>query len=539
MSDIASVQSTHLHNFCVSGRHYLVNASTGQAFSIDEKTDQPFNAAVSSDDLQRFGHLDAVDDDAFEPDRPPTGIGSVLLNVTHHCNLACAYCIMAMPDLQQAYHDEKQSLNETTGKACIDFLAEAGYRDVVSVTFFGGEPLLKYDLIKTLVEYAEAKYPDRFSYQLITNGCLMRPEMYDFFRTHRFSFLWSLDGEPQVHDRLRRFKKAGNESVFERSFAALQALRAACPECKVGVNVTYFKQTLELPSALRFFHGHGIDSIRMDRGLVPRESPHAVGVKETKLVKSQLSQVAEEYLTMLLRGEVFSLNPFVNYMRVISKRLPRSRACNSGLDYVTIAATGDIYSCYKLLGLEDCRLGDVTSGYSRDTSLQLWERLHVAKRPGCSGCWARFICAGGCAADNHHLNDSYVAPARENCLIFLHAIELSIHIYFSLLEAAPQTLKILLADEHLLDEDRPLRRDDILHGDGNGKVVNDETGGTYQLNDTAAQIHALCDGSHSLADIASQIAERYDIPPGLALLDCREQLFRMAKTGLVTIPAEP
>ncbi len=537
MNERATVSSPHLRDFCVSGRHYLVNGSTGQAFEVDDGDARQSKSAISFGDLRQFGHLDAADSRSLDANPPPTGIGSVLLNVTHHCNLACAYCIMAMPDLQLAYRDEKGSLNESTGKASIDFLAKAGYRDVVSLTFFGGEPLLKFDLIKKLVEYAESEYPGRFSYQLITNGCLMRPEMYDFFRTYRFSLLWSLDGEPEVHDRLRRFKKSGDGSVFAQSFAALQDFRAACPECPVGVNVTYFKQTVELPAALHFFHSHGIEAIRMDRGLVPRDSPHAVGVEETARVKAQLSQVAEEYLDMLLRGEVFSLNPFVNYMRIISKRLPRSRACNSGLDYVTIAATGDIYSCYKLLGLADCRLGDVYQGYERETSMRLWERLDVAERPGCSSCWARFICAGGCAADNRHLNNSYVAPARENCLIFLHAIELSIHIYFSLLERAPQTLKTLLADEHLLDEDRPLRRGDFGRADNDGNFINKETGAVYQLNEAAARIYALCDGEHSLADIASAVAEDYDIPLGLALLDCREQIFRMAKTGLVTVPA--
>ncbi|NJL07320.1 MAG: SPASM domain-containing protein [Methylacidiphilales bacterium] len=535
-SSCLAAQSGHLHAFSVSGRDYLVNASTGQTFALDTETD-PNRTCV--DDLHAFGHLDAIDapeDGAPDEALPPTGIGSVLLNVTHHCNLACAYCVMAMPDLQHAYRDEKQSLSEGTGRTCIDFLAQAGYRDGVSITFFGGEPLLKFDLIERLVGYAEATYPDRFRYQLITNGCLMRPPMYDFFRRHRFSFLWSLDGEPEVHDRLRRFKK-DEGSVFADSFAALQAFRAACPECPVGVNITYFRQTLDLPAAVRFFRRHGIQAIRMDRGLVPRESPHAVGPGEAAQVKAQLTEVAGDYLAALLRGEVFSLNPFVNYMRVISKRLPRSRSCNAGLDYVTIAATGEIYSCYKLLGLDDCRLGDVAEGYSREASLQLWDRLNVSRRPGCSACWARFICAGGCAADNRHLNGSYAEPTRENCAIALHAIELAVHLYFALLDTAPETLKTLLGAEHLAADDCPVRCDDEVRTRSDGLVENVETGASYQLNEPAALILSLCDGTHALDDIATRLADQYGIPKTLAAMDCREQLFRMAKAGLIAVPA--
>lgn len=210
----ADPDSLHLHTFSVGGLTYLVNASTGQAFATDRSDGPVAGVGVRLDDLCAFGHLDSVDIGALDTTPAPTGIGSVLLNVTHHCNLACAYCIMSMPDVRHAYQDEKQSLNAATGRACIDLLADIGDRDVVSLTFFGGEPLLKYDLIVHLVDYAEATYPHRFSWQLITNGCLMRPDMYDFFRKHHFSFLWSLDGEPEVHDRLRRFKKAGEGSVF-------------------------------------------------------------------------------------------------------------------------------------------------------------------------------------------------------------------------------------------------------------------------------------------------------------------------------------
>jgi uncharacterized protein len=459
------------------------------------------------------------------------------LNVTHHCNLACAYCIMAMPDIRASYQDETQSLTAATGRAAIDVLAKSGYSDSVHITFFGGEPLLKVDVIRSIVEHAKDKYPGRFKYALITNGCLMRPELYDFFREHDFSFLWSLDGEPQVHDRLRRFKSGGNASVFSRSFAALQALREAWPDCRVGVNITYLKQTLELPAAVRFFRRHGISSIRMDRGLLPRESPYAIGIEEVGVVNTQLTQVADEYLAMLSAGDVFVLNPFVNYMRVISKRLPRYRACNSGLDYVTVSATGDIYSCYKLLGFADCKLGDVDRGISNGSAAVLWERLNANRRPGCRGCWARLICAGGCAADNRHLNGSYLLPAEENCLIFRHAIELSVHLYFSLLDRAPAALKAILGDAHIADEDCPGRLGDVRVRAGR-ELTNTRIGGTYRLNAAAAWVFSQIDGSRSFAGLAQSFAERHGVPPPLARLDCRRQLFQLARNGLIDLPAE-
>jgi uncharacterized protein len=527
----------HLYSFEQSGSFYLINATTGQVFPVSDQGRESCCAGITTKNLLHQGYLDPTDEYREEDDSPPTGIGSVLLNVTHHCNLACSYCIMAMPELKHSYQEERMSLTTETGEACIDFLAEEGYQDQISLTFFGGEPLLKFDLIRHIVEYAESRHPGRFNYQMITNGCLMKPEMHTFFRDHNFSFLWSLDGEAEVHDRLRKFK-TDDESVFASSFAALQELRNAWPECEIGVNVTYFKQTLELPATMRYFRDQGIDKIRMDRGLVPRESPYAVGLRDTEKVNRLLSEMADEFLSRLLQSDIYTLNPFVNYMRVISKRLPRFRSCNSGLDYVTISATGEIYSCYKLLGVSDCRLGDVRTGFTQELPRKAWDRLHVAKRPFCNSCWARFICAGGCAADNRHLNNSYFDPARENCSIFLHAIELSIHIYFSLLKSAPNVLKQLLNDEFIHATDHPLRRDDILLMDEDGRVENSNTGGVYQLNDTSLHILSRCDGQHSMSDIAHELSARYGLQTELAMFDVTEQLFQLAKAGLIQIPSE-
>lgn len=531
MSNKVSLDAPHLHFFEIRGQKYCCNATSGHTFHLSGSSGDP-GPGVTVSDLGRFGLLDAIGIEALDADPPPTSLGSVLLNVTHKCNLACAYCIMGMPDLRQSYQQSPVSMTPETGRACIDFLVGQGYGDQVSLTFFGGEPLLEFDVIRGVVEYAETISPGRFRYQLITNGCLMRAEMYPFFREHGFSFLWSLDGERATHDRLRRFK-TGNQSVFSRSFTALQALREAWPECRFGINVTYFKQTLDLPAALRFFRGCGVEAIRMDRGLVPRDSPYAVDVHDAAKVAEMLSEMAEDYLSMLLGGEMFILNPFVNYMRIISKRIPRFRACNSGLDYVTISATGEVYPCYKLLGVEGCRLGDVESGFSREISLKKWDDMRLSKRIGCATCWARFICAGGCVADNRHLNDSYAVPVRENCVIFLRAIELSVHIFFTLMHSAPDTLAALLGDDHVSDAQRPRRREGMLRDVGGGHVGNAETGGVFRLNETAGEVFAMYDGNHSMAEISTHLAARYGLPPGLAELDCREQFFRMSRAGLL------
>lgn len=519
---ISSAAWSLLHNLQQYGRL----EGEGAAFSAEEIAP----AFQELAELVEVGHLCGPEPHAPSDDFPPTGLSSVLLNLTHRCNLACRYCIMAMPKLRQDYQRGISSMTEATAYQAIDFIRPHSVPGL-TLTFFGGEPLLEFARMKRVVEYAESAYPNWFDYQIITNGTLLKPEMIDFFKKYEFSFLFSLDGHEEAHDRLRVYKRGGG-SVFRDAFGNLQQLRQAYPDCRCKVNSTYFKPTLDLFESLKFFVEAGIPHLRFDRGLVHQESPYAVTMKEISQVKRQFDDMARYYLEGLLAGGVYLLDPFILFMKRISKKVRRYRVCNTGVDYITIAANGDIYSCYKLLGLEEQRLGHVQEGFSPTAAWKIWTR-HVLQRPGCSDCWARFYCGGGCIADNYHLKGDFFEPLEENCEILQHLIKLSLWLYFELEEAVAGTLKQLLGDDYLLREEVPRRIPENYEEVAPGSVRSNLFDSLYELNPVAQHIFQLCDGRHTIEAIARAMKEAYGISHSLALNDVRTQVFRLMSAGLV------
>ena len=483
-------------------------------------------------ELVETGSLGGPEPEAGESATCPTGVLSVLLNITHNCNLACGYCIMEMPALESGYHAPRRSMEAATAFQTVDFIRTVSLPDTV-LTFFGGEPLLEFPTIQQVVEYAEAHYPGWFQYQLITNGTLLKPEMFDFIKQHDIRLLFSIDGPQELHDRLRVYK-AGGRSVFADAFANLQSFRDAFPDSGYQLNITYLKPTMDLFASLNYFLAEGIPHARFDRGLVPQESPYAVTMAEIPYVKGQFTQMAQHYLEQLLAGRVSVLDPFVLFMRRIAKRSQRYRVCNLGMDTLIIAYNGDIYSCYKLLGIESLRLGNVWEGFSSDGRQDLWNHT-VLQRPRCRNCWAKFLCGGGCISDNYHLKGDFFDPVEENCAIMRHNIRLSLWLYYELAERQPSILKELLGEDYLLFEDVPLQVADNLEVLEPGMVRNRHSGGIYQLNAAAGEIFARCDGRHTIAQLATFLQDTYGISATLAQEDVRTQVMRLMAAGLVSI----
>ncbi|MBM9535999.1 PqqD family peptide modification chaperone [Desulfobulbus alkaliphilus] len=525
-TNTAEISSDQGYRFTVLGDDFILNPATGQAFPVSGP------CGVQPSELADLGFLRVPDLETTDQDFAPTQLGSVLFNLTHDCNLACVYCIMGLSGLREHYILGNKAMDEATGKQAIDLLASRNFEHV-SLTFFGGEPLLEFALLRALVEYAEDRHPARFSFQLITNATLLRPSMFSFFKRHNFSFLISLDGDKKSHDQLRCFKNNA-ESVFDQAFTNYLALREALPQAEIGINVTFFRQNLDLAETVRFFRSRNVSKIRMDRGLVPTDGQYAVTLKHADKLRSELVTLARDYHDFLMAGDIFVLNPFVNYMRVLAKRLPRYRACNSGIDYITIASNGDVYPCYKLLGVQRCRMGDVATGYDDGYAREMWEH-NVLTRSECSGCFARTICAGGCVADNYHINADFYAPARENCFIFRQAIRLSIWLFFSLECKAPHVLKKLFGWEYLLGDEKPKSGPISVEETQGGYCLRPGNGGVYFINSTARLLFDLCDGSTSVESMSAILSERWGISHRLARMDVTEQLMRLHKAGCVDL----
>lgn len=453
-------------------------------------------------------------------DHCPTGLISVLFNLTHQCNLACKYCIMAMPELKQGYQESQATMNVDLVRETVDYIYRAGLPGM-NVTFYGGEPLLKFDLLQEAVEYAEQKYPGFFVYNVITNATLLTAKMAAFFQKHRVRFLFSVDGDKAANDRLRVFKNS-DDSVYDRAWGNIQQLLGQLPELEYKVNVTYFRPTLDLERAFVSLLAQGVPETRFERGLAPANSPYFVRQEDVERIKEAFSAIAEQYLEHLIAGGSHVVDNFVVLLRKISRQTPRLRGCNMGIDYVTIAADGRVYPCHKLVGHEDFCMGDVRSGTNNERYREFWQHS-VVQRDSCSACEVRFLCGGFCICDNYFHNHDFFAPTRENCAIIKHNIKLALRLFTELEQRAPLALKRLLGADYLLETEVPVMSQFLQRPDER-MVRQMETGGEYELNLTAVYILNQCDGKKTVGMIADNLAEAGNISKELVLADVRQQL---------------
>ncbi len=552
MVDAQSLDSLYL--FKIFGRRLLIDRPSGFPRRVsdcawellcnsrlDEQQHEARNffseveLAEAREELEektRFGML-ACSSSALSDDLKPSGVFSALINLTHHCNMACRYCLMGLESLEEGYRGSEEVMTELTAIRTLEFLHNVGVSSPISLTFFGGEPLLEFRLMEKVVSHAETHYPKRFLFSIITNGTLLTDEIINFIKEHQIGLVFSIDGNRASNDSLRVFK-SGKESVFEKAFGNLEQLKKRVPDAKYKVNVTYFKQTLNLAESFRFFLDQGITQTRYERGLTDENSPYAIDASEIKIVKEQFSEMAKIYRDFLVDGNFHMQDNFLIFMSKLSNGIQRYHGCNMGIDYVTIASNGDVYPCHKLIGLSGAGIGNIASGLENSRYDQLWSRS-VLSRAVCEKCWARFVCGGGCSSDNYHYNNDFLKPVAKSCEIIKHLIKLSCWLLAELEDQAPAMLKRLLGADYLSENDTMQRCDDWLNYEkGEKHLRNLKTSGEYRLNETAMEIFDACDGQNNIRDIVRKQMALYGIPKDVALQDVKDILFRMGRNGLVS-----
>ena len=539
-SVVLEVVAAGLYSFSLDGEGVLFDGRTGftvpvspalWAFLDDGRTGtdphaaarsiHPARAASLLREIRRWQQIGLLQSGPVDPleAEPPTGILSALLNVTHRCNLACAYCLMGHPALREGYGDRADTMSPDTARRAVDYLARHGVSEV-NLCFFGGEPLLAFPLIEETVSYADATYPGRFRYAMITNGTTMNDRVMEFLGRHRVGMMFSIDGHPGANDLLRKYR-GRDRSVFASAFAHYQALTRHCPDLPCKINVTYFHPTLDLARSLRFLLDQGVRHLRFERGLAAAGGPMALTLDDIETVQTELTLMAGEYLDRLLGGSEVVIDNFVIFMKKLSDRLPRGRGCNLGIDYVSVAPTGEVYACHKLIGMAEGSLGTLEQDHDPGRWREVWDQ-DVDHRPMCRTCWARYVCGGYCATDNLHATGEATCPQPDPCAIIRKTVELSAWLCARLERERPAALKKILGPSYVALRDRPRRAPDATRH--------------FAMNASAGALWDDCDGQRSVAELARRFGERYGLGSAQARLVVRETLARLRREGLVDAP---
>ncbi|MBQ7901242.1 MAG: thioether cross-link-forming SCIFF peptide maturase [Clostridia bacterium] len=368
--------------------------------------------------------------DTFEPmagvlkEKTAGVVKALCLHIAHTCNLNCSYCFAS----QGKYNGDRAVMSFETGKRALDFLIEnSGSRHNLEVDFFGGEPLMNWEVVKQLVEYArsiEKQHNKNFRFTLTTNGVLVDDEVIEFANREMSNVVLSLDGRKEIHDRYRvdyagcgswekivpKFQKfvkeRGNKDYYMRG-----TFTHANPDFLEDI-----KQMLDL----------GFTELSMEPVVCAPGDPSELTEEDLPIIFDQYEKLAQLMLERKAEGRPFT---FYHYMIDLSGGpciYKRISGCGSGTEYMAVTPWGDLYPCHQFVGDEKFRLGDIWNGVDNHEIQNEFASCNVYQRTECRDCWARLYCSGGCAANAYHSTGSVKGIYKYGCELFRKRMECAI-----------------------------------------------------------------------------------------------------------------
>lgn len=373
--------------------------------------------------------------DVFEPiagqlKQKTAGVVKALcLHIAHTCNLNCSYCFAS----QGKYHGERALMSFETGKRALDFLVEnSGGRTNLEVDFFGGEPLMNFDVVKQLVAYArsiEKQAGKKFRFTLTTNGVLIDDDVIDFANKEMSNVVLSLDGRKEVHDRFR-VDYAGKGS-WEKIVPKFQKLVQARGGANYYMRGTFTHHNPDFLKDIQTMLDLGFNELSMEPVVCAKGDPSELTEDDLPIVLDQYEKLAELMMKRDAEGKPFT---FYHYMidlaggPCIYKRIS---GCGSGTEYMAVTPWGDLYPCHQFVGDEKFKLGDIYNGVSNTAIQNEFMQCNVYAHPECRDCWARLYCSGGCAANAYHSTGSITGVYEYGCKLFRKRMECAITVAVS------------------------------------------------------------------------------------------------------------
>ena len=356
-------------------------------------------------------------------------VKALCLHVAHTCNLNCSYCFAS----QGHYHGDRAVMSLEVGKRALDFLIEnSGTRRNLEVDFFGGEPLMNFDVVKELVAYARAREKEcgkNFRFTLTTNGLLINDDVIDFANRECSNVVLSLDGRKEVHDRFR-VDYAGNGS-WERIVPKFQKLVEAREGKNYYMRGTFTHANPDFLEDIKVMLDLGFNELSMEPVVCAPDDPSALTEEDLPIVLEQYEKLAELMLERHRAGKPFTFYHYMIDLKGGPCIYKRISGCGSGTEYMAVTPWGDLYPCHQFVGEEAFKLGNVFDGVDNKTVQEDFASCNVYARPECADCWAKLYCSGGCAANAYHATGSVRGVYKYGCELFRKRMECAI-----MLEAA-------------------------------------------------------------------------------------------------------
>ena len=448
-----------LHQYKLNGYNIVLDTCSGAVHAVDDVAYDMIAAWQSTDretlirqmlsryadrpDVTEADLRDCADDIAaleadgqlFTPDTfaPMAGtfkqrsgdvVKALCLHVAHTCNLNCSYCFAS----QGKYHGERALMSLEVGKRAIDFLIEnSGTRHNLEVDFFGGEPLMNWEVVKQIVAYArsvEKQHNKNFRFTLTTNGMLINDEVIEFANREMSNVVLSLDGRREVHDATR-VDYAGHGS-YDRIVPKFQKLVAARGGKGYYMRGTFTHRNPDFTKDVLHMADLGFTELSMEPVVAAPDDPMALTPADIEIVKQQYEFLATEMLRRERAGKPIT---FYHYMIDLTAGpciYKRISGCGSGTEYMAVTPWGDLYPCHQFVGEEAYRLGNIWDGVTNRELREEFRACNAYARPECADCWAKLYCSGGCAANAYHASGSIRGVYKPGCELFRKRIECAI-----------------------------------------------------------------------------------------------------------------
>ena len=378
-------------------------------------------------ELTREGRLfteDVYESYVGEVKKRKTVVKALCLHIAHDCNLACKYCFAE----EGEYHGRRALMSYEVGRKALDFLIQnSGSRRNLEVDFFGGEPLMNWQVVKDLVAYGreqEKLHGKHFRFTLTTNGVLLNDEVQEFVNKEMDNVVLSLDGRKEVNDYMRPFRNGkGSYDIIVPKFQEFVKKRG---NKGYYVRGTYTHNNTDFTNDIFHMADLGFTELSMEPVVCAPDDPYALTYDDLPILFEQYEILAKEMLKREKEGRPLT---FYHYMidltggPCIYKRIS---GCGSGTEYMAVTPWGDLYPCHQFVGDEKYKLGDIFNGVSNTKIQDEFKLCNAYARPDCKDCWARLYCSGGCAANAYHATGSITGIYEYGCELFRKRMECAI-----------------------------------------------------------------------------------------------------------------
>ena len=436
-----------VHSFKAIEEYFLIDSESGSVFHIDSAAHQAVQImtgkidapqVVSRDITESLQELEALKSQGVLFCQPPEpepityngDIKSMCLNISHRCNLACKYCFAK----EGTYGGQASDMSLEISKKAIDFLIKhSGKRRFLEVDFFGGEPMLNFDVVKSTVEYAkvQAKKANKtFRFTITTNGIIYDEEQINFINDNMSNIVISIDGREQVHNNARPFK--GGQTSYGNALKYAKKLRSIRGDKDYYIRGTYTALNLDFSKDVISINDQGFDQISIEPVVLPTNHIMAIKQEHIEKIKAEYEILAKEYLERRKTDKWFNFFHFMINFEGGPCEKKRVNACSAGNEYVAVAPDGLIYPCHQFVGNSDFVLGDLKLWDKSDKMnlnqdiRQKFQGCNIHTKPKCKDCFAKYYCSGGCAANNYNLNNDINTPVDTMCDIIKRRTECAI-----------------------------------------------------------------------------------------------------------------